>query len=501
MRKRLKRVFRNSLYNMGGWGLTVVIRLLVLPYYIHHLTVEGFGLYAILHSLIGYIDILDLGLAQGVTKYVAECEQKKDWRLLGKYVGNALLAMLMFGVAAGGTLWLARTPLVDLLVRKPEWYLVGDAALQLTALGIPFALLVMVGSSTLKGMQRYDRVNKITMTVAVMSSLVGVLLLSLGYGVIALIALDLATIGVTLVVMYFMVRHTLVHVPLRIRYDRAVFRELFSFGGYLVVLRVATRAGILLPRFVLAAVAGTASVTYYEVGAKILTALQGMQNQATHVLLPVASQLVVEDPTKERFKRSYLSGVTLVAVLSVPLYLTLAVFGHEVLYLWVGAEVAGQSALTLTVLAFAFWVSSYTAIPTYFAMGEGETRLLAVFGVIYLVSTILLIVPLTNAAASVGAAVTVFVSRSLAAVFLLWQYHRHLGVLWKSYVGRVIIRPVFLAGIMVGAAYLIKTAVGAKPVWALGVASMSVCLYFLAVWRLPFLPASMKQKMAQMVKR
>jgi hypothetical protein len=68
-------------------------------------------------------------------------------------------------------------------------------------------------------------------------------------------------------------------------------------------------------------------------------------------------------------------------------------------------------------------------------------------------------------------------------------------------VGRVIIRPVFLAGIMVGAAYLIKTAVGAKPVWALGVASMSVCLYFLAVWRLPFLPASMKQKMAQMVKR
>ncbi|GEM_PF-4535725 len=501
MKKRLKRVFRNSLYNAGGWGLTVVIRLLVLPYYIHHLTVEGFGLYAILHSLIGYIDILDLGLAQGVTKYVAECEQKKEWRLLGKYVGNALLAMLMFGVAAGGALWLARVPLVDLLIQKPEWYSVGNAALQLTAAGIPFALLVMVGSATLKGMQRYDRVNKITMTVAVMSSLVGVLLLSLGYGVIALIALDLVTIGVTLVVMYFMVRYTLDRVPLRIRYDRAIFSELFSFGGYLVVLRVATRTGILLPRFVLAAVAGTASVTYYEVGAKILTALQGMQNQAAHVLLPVASQLVVEDPTKERFKRSYLSGVTLVAVLSVPLYLTLTVFGYDVLHLWVGADVAGQSALTLTVLAFAFLASSYTAIPTYFAMGEGETRLLAVFGVIYLVSTVLLIFPLTNAAASVGAAVAVFVSRSLAAVFLLWQYHRHLGVHWKPYVGRVIIRPVFLAGIMVAAAYLITRAAGAAPVGALGIASMSVCLYFLAVWRLPFLPASMKQKMAQMVKR
>ncbi|WP_456426209.1 oligosaccharide flippase family protein [Rhodocaloribacter sp.] len=501
MRKRLKRVFRNSLYNVGGWGLTVVIRLLVLPYYIHHLSVEGFGLYAILHSLIGYIDILDLGLAQGVTKYVAECEQKKEWRLLGKYVGNALLAMGILGVAAGGALWLARAPLVDLLIQKSEWYAVGDAALKLTALGIPFALLVMVGSATLKGMQRYDRVNKITMTVAVLSSLVGVLLLSLGYGVIALIALDLVTIGVTLIVMYVMVRYTLGHVPLRIRYDRAIFSELFSFGGYLVVLRVATRAGILLPRFVLAAVAGTASVTYYEVGAKVLTALQGMQNQAAHVLLPVASQLTIEDPTKERFKRSYLSGVTLVAVFSIPLYLTLAVFGYDLLYLWVGADVAKESALPLTLLASAFLASGYTAIPTYFAMGEGKTRLLAIFGIIYLVCTVLLIVPMTKAGSAVGAAGAVFVSRLLAATFLLWQYNRHLGLQGEHYVRRVIVYPASLAGLMVAVAYLISTAVGAVPLLALGIASISVCLYFLAVWRSSVLPSTMKREMVHMVRK
>jgi O-antigen/teichoic acid export membrane protein len=187
---RLRTIAKNVFYNVGGWSVSVLIKLLVIPYYIGQLSPEGYGLYAVLHSLTGYISIMDLGLAKGVTKFVAEYEERGQNRLIARYVANAYLIVGVIAVAVGMAIYGLRGTLADLLTQKRIDAEILETGFLVVACTVFFALATMVGSATLKGFQRYDLVNRVTIAAGIGGALGGVGLLSVGYGVITLILVD-----------------------------------------------------------------------------------------------------------------------------------------------------------------------------------------------------------------------------------------------------------------------------------------------------------------------
>ena len=113
-----RKVARNALYNSAAWAGSVLIAILVTPYLVRKLGIEGYGVYALLTSLVGYFSLMDLGLGQGVTKYVAEYVARGDHEAVAASVGAALWVQCVLGVLAAGVLVLCADPLLHVLERE-----------------------------------------------------------------------------------------------------------------------------------------------------------------------------------------------------------------------------------------------------------------------------------------------------------------------------------------------------------------------------------------------
>lgn len=63
---------RNTLLNLIGQGLPLVVAVVTIPFIIQGLGIERFGLLSLAWVVLGYFAIFDLGLGRATTKFVAE---------------------------------------------------------------------------------------------------------------------------------------------------------------------------------------------------------------------------------------------------------------------------------------------------------------------------------------------------------------------------------------------------------------------------------------------
>ncbi len=69
---------RNTLLNLIGQGLPLVVAVITIPFIIHGLGIERFGLLSLAWVVLGYFAIFDLGLGRATTKFVAEAIRNID---------------------------------------------------------------------------------------------------------------------------------------------------------------------------------------------------------------------------------------------------------------------------------------------------------------------------------------------------------------------------------------------------------------------------------------
>jgi O-antigen/teichoic acid export membrane protein len=63
---------RNTLFNLIGQGLPLVVAVVTIPLIIQGLGIDRFGLLSLAWVVLGYFAIFDLGLGRATTKFVAE---------------------------------------------------------------------------------------------------------------------------------------------------------------------------------------------------------------------------------------------------------------------------------------------------------------------------------------------------------------------------------------------------------------------------------------------
>ena len=95
-----QRLLRNRLFNSLSWVSGLLVQLLMIPFLVSRLGMGGFGIYSLLVSIIGYSLLFDLGLGQGVIKFVAEMKARGDVQALSRSVNAALWVQTLLGGAA-----------------------------------------------------------------------------------------------------------------------------------------------------------------------------------------------------------------------------------------------------------------------------------------------------------------------------------------------------------------------------------------------------------------
>jgi O-antigen/teichoic acid export membrane protein len=430
------RLLRSALYNSSAWAATVLLAVLFTPYIVRKLTVEGYGIYALLTSLTGYYAFLDLGLGQSLIKFVPQHKAANDYEALDRSINTVICIQIMAGGLASGFLIAFADPILRRLAIPLGSWASAKAGLIACAIGFFFSMLSGTMKSLLMGLQRYDITSKIGVArdVVVNAGLVTVLF----FGG-RLKAAIYATVFLTVIFFAFYslaARRNLPQWRMSFAVDKELFWRLFNFGLFVFISTLAQSFSVYFMRFLLSAIAGPSAVTYYTVPFMIIIGFGGFLSTSIAVLLPFSAEMAARG-NRESLQDVYLRAAKYNVVLGLPVLALMGIFSRPILSVWMGTVFAEHAWLSMQLLCFASLVSSLGAIPAVMAFGLGYSRLVAGFSLVAMALAAGMAIPLIHRAGVAGAALAVAIASLVWIVFSFYAAARHLSVDFTTHFNRV----------------------------------------------------------------
>jgi O-antigen/teichoic acid export membrane protein len=348
------------LANWTGIGVRLLIGLWLTPFIVGHLGQESFGLWLLVGSLLGYFDLLDLGVRSALLRYAARERALGERgnlvevvrRAMGAATAAAGLALVGFAALGAG--------LQEFLAAGSG---VGPATVRtlvlLAGANLALGFVVAFFSGLLAGASRYDLTNAAGVTGAVVRAGLTVVVLRAGWGIAGLAAVVLASSALQCAAMAVLARRLYPGVRLAPLVPvGAVAKDLVRYGLSSVLLQLAVRIVYYTDSIVIAAYLTKSAVATFGIAATLIEFLRQFVSSMTNVLTPVASAM---DAREDRAGlRSLLErGTSLSLVLAAPVLATFLLDRGRFIRLWVGPEFDGTPPV-LRILA----IGQAVALPT-----------------------------------------------------------------------------------------------------------------------------------------
>jgi O-antigen/teichoic acid export membrane protein len=418
------KLVRNALSNVTGAAVGLVSGFVTMPLVVHHLGSTQFGIWALATGIVGYVGILDLGLAPTLVNEAAALLARDDDEartrlnetastIYAVYAALGLAAALALAVVAMAAARLFQIAPDDVVTFRAVLLVVG---LQ-TALGLPMS----VWNGLLSGLQAFPALNAIGVATTIVRATATIVLVLTGHGLSALVASSFA-----ITCCAWAAARACAHrrVPgLRVRlggFRRARLRDVGRFSWAMIVWTAAGAALHQLDRVLIGVVLPIAALTTYEVGARLASTSRTILTSWLGIVMPATSALVARGE-RRRLGALYLRGTRYLMTSYAGVVAVLVGFGHPLVRLWMGAGFEESYVVTCLLVAGSLVQSqnvvAHVMLP---AMGELSvfTRFMAVYPVVTAACAIVGIrtAGLTGLAGGTAIAVLVMESVFLAIV-------------------------------------------------------------------------------------
>lgn len=187
-------VLRNVTTNYLVAVVLVLVGFITTPILTHQLGILRYGVWALIGSLIPFLEILELGFASATVAFVSRHLELHDNDQVSATINTSLVILSILGVLAFAGVVVFAVFLPDIITSIPE-NLVGQARFLLLLLAFDMALSIPLDTfgGTLVAMQRFDLLNYSLIAVILAEAIGWVVVLWLHGGLIA--------VGVVTVVM------------------------------------------------------------------------------------------------------------------------------------------------------------------------------------------------------------------------------------------------------------------------------------------------------------
>ena len=185
---RANRAAINAVSNVGGFLVPLMVNFIITPIVLVLLGEEGYGLQTLALVVSGYLTFMDLGMDIPITKLLAEDNAKKDYISSNHLLNSTLVLYLVIGFFGFILIFLSRDLLASTVFHIPA-HRFNDARCVFLLAGVGFALNIFAswGRAALNGIQRYDINTFIRIITMVSASIIGIIALYLGYGLVGFV--------------------------------------------------------------------------------------------------------------------------------------------------------------------------------------------------------------------------------------------------------------------------------------------------------------------------
>lgn len=439
---------------------------------------DDYGVYTLVMSMLGIIWILDLGLSVPVTKFVAEFEAKKQSEQADEIISATLLLLSLIGVFAFVILYFTAEIIAGMFADTDVEQMVP--AIRLAALAIALQFPCIVLGAVIMGRQNFGLLSRISIFVETIRTATILLVLYLGYGLLAVmwvgVAIAILSLGV-----YIHLCRTRYSYRLVPAYNRRAREVLLGFSLQITLSTLARTLRFRADRILLGFFAGVRDVAYY--GACITPALLLLRLNAliVSVTLPIASEqdaLSAEEPSREsadRLRTLVTEGTRRALIIAMLITSPLIILTDSILMLWLDAEFADRGGIALQLFAAATFFELFQRIGTTTLVGMGQTNVeLKYQGSLALASLALYFVLIPHLGIY-GASLALALPIALISPLTVNAVRKTLR-LGSGYVIRCVAAPVMVATIVTGSGLYLNLSAGNVLELLLFTAIINTCL-------------------------
>ena len=225
---------RNVITSYLGAISIAAVSFLITPVLTHQLGILRYGVWALIGSLIPFLEILELGFASATMAFVSRHLELEDDDSVTSTLNTSFLCLSVLGIVAFAGVVVFAYFLPDIIPTIPK-SLVGQAQFLLLLLAFDMALSIPMDTfgGAISALQRFDLLNYSLMAVTISQAIAWVIVLYLHGG---LVALGIVTVAISLVGQFsrLVIAHRLLpwfRLSLR-RFDRAILRAFTAATGW-----------------------------------------------------------------------------------------------------------------------------------------------------------------------------------------------------------------------------------------------------------------------------
>lgn len=450
--KSLKKLIVNSGWYSGGFLVITIIALLTTPLLVWKLGIEGYGIYILINSLVGYYGILDLGLGQGLIKFVAEYNAKNEQENISNAINAAIVVQMFMGLIASLLLIIFASSIVDVLKISNAYKTESKYYIYLCSFGFFFTMINGAFSSALMGLQRYDITSKMDVMINTGINILFAALLLVGFGLREGILLNVGITLLSFFIYLFIVKKKIPAWKFNPYIKLSFLKSLLNFSFFVFLTRVSGLFSNYIVRFVVSFFLGPAGVTFYVIPSKLVGAIGSVFGSAVNVIFPYTSHLNATNE-EEKIKRTVLIGSKIFASLGVPIMIFVFLFCKPILQIWMGNNFADAAWFVLGILAISSLIGSFSALPNLVIMGKGNSKLVGTFALISVVLYTILLPIFTKYWGVNGTAMGMLITNILTIAFVVYKTTNYLKLEIKNYL-KIVFQPHLVFGVIALIAFI-----------------------------------------------
>lgn len=411
---KIQKLFRGSALNTISLFFNVVILFFLFPFIVDKLGTRLYGLWELLSSLTGYYFLLDFGISTAVSRFIARAiGMKKHNEIISVLSNSVVLFSFMSFISL-----LITTVLIISISAFVSDELRGVTQLLIAMVGLEFAisLPLRIYQGVLKAYLDFDVLSGIEITKVAVRSLLIVIFLSNGYGIIALVTINVVT---------NIIFHLSILSFARVKYNvtlnrsyvaRQKMKELFHFSKHVFLAGLGGVIRSRIDHFIIAGFLGLSSVTVYAVASRIIDFFIKIVQKVTGVLTPVFSTYEGEKDF-ESIRNTFVTGVKFSTIISSFIGANLIIYGKFFIENWMGKKFLGAYPV-LAILTFSLTIALSQQVSIGVLQSVNKHKYFSMIVIIESLSNLVLTLILVRKFGIIGVAIGTAIPMILTKIFL-----------------------------------------------------------------------------------
>lgn len=413
-------------------GLSTLISLIYTPIMLDRLGETEYGVYGAVGPIISYLLLLSMGLGSAYIRYYSQAKVAQDRREMAKLNGMFLVTLSLLGLVllALGFFLAAHPQMVFGTKWAPDELALGAKLLRIMTVNAALSFPFSVFESHVNIHERYLFLKAVTMAKSVLSPLISIPLLLLGFRSPTIATLSLVlTIVCGLTYMFYCL--TVLKMPMSFRtYDLPLMKNMMGFTFYIFLAVVVDQLNYGIGTLMTTWIHGAELSGVYYSANQLNVYYLSFAMAISNVLIPRVHRMVAEgDSTRELTKLMTKAG-RLQFIMLMAVFLGFVAVGRPFVILWAGGKEQFSVDYPVALLLFASTIVSaiqFVGLEILRAKNMHRFRAWVYLGAAAV--NVGLMIPLCKYGGLIGVAGSILFVTVVGNVLPInWYFRRHVGL-------------------------------------------------------------------------